>query len=105
MGPEGGGGGAEGIAGTVAETVEAVAGAVGVEVPIGPTFGRVDRGEEPVLEPTFEGRISGVMIEERRDTGELVMEDATKGDEEITLKVPGLERGRKGSATTSDGGR
>lgn len=105
MGPEGGGGGAEGIAGTVAETVEAVAGEVGVEVPIGPTFGRVDRGEEPVLEPTFEGRISGVMIEERRDTGELVMEDATKGDEEITLKVPGLERGRKGSATTSDGGR
>lgn len=89
------------VATAVQETVHTAAGAVGVDVP---TFGRLDTDGEPVPEPIFEGRISGVMVEERRDTGELVMEDKSKGDEDIKLKVPDIERGRKGSGTTSDGG-
>lgn len=103
MGEEGGIEG-EAIAAAAQETVETVAGATGLDVPIRPTFGRLDTDGEPVPESElkFEGRISGVMIEERRDTGELMMEDKTKGGGDIKLKAPDLERGRKGSGATGD---
>lgn len=83
------------IAEALEETAEAVAGAIGMEVPARPIFGNVDEDGDPVseLEPVFEGRISGVMVEERRDTGELFMEERTK--EDLTLKVPDIERGRR----------
>lgn len=89
------------IAEPLEETVETVAGAIGVEVPARPIFGNVSEDGDPVpepeleLEPVFEGRISGVMVEERRDTGELFMEERTKEPEDLTLKVPGIERGRR----------
>lgn len=100
----GGGGGGGGIAMAVQETAETAAGAAGLDVPIRPIFGRVGPDGEPEPEPEselkFEGRISGVMIEERRDTGELMMEDKTKGGGDIKLKAPDLERGRKGSGAS-----
>lgn len=78
------------IAGALEEAVASVE--VVSAVPI---FGNVDEGGDPVPEPepVFEGRISGVMVEERRDTGELFMEERTK--EDLTLKVPDIERGRR----------
>lgn len=86
-----------GVAEALEETMETAVGAVGVEVtpPERPGFGRLDEDGDMVPEATFEGRISGVMVEERRDTGELVTEDRTQGDEDLKLQVP--KRGKGGS--------
>lgn len=89
------------IAEPLVGTVETVVGVAGVEMPPAPVFGNVDEDGDPVPETTFEGRISGVMVEERTDTGELFMEERTKQVEDITLKVPDIERGRKGNESGS----
>lgn len=91
----------EAIAEPLGGTVETVAGATGVEVPLRPVFGNVDEDGDPVPETTFEGRISGVMVEERRDTGELFMEERTNQAKDLTLKVPDIEKGGKGNESGS----
>lgn len=86
------------VAAGLEEAVGTVIGAVGVEVLIRPNSGDL------VPEPAFEGRISGIMVEERRDTGELVTGDMTEGNENQSLKVPGTEKGRRGNETSSNYG-
>lgn len=85
LGPVAGGAVAEGLGETI-ETAVVPAVRTAVE-------------QEVEVEPVFEGRISGVMVEERRDTGELVAEDMT---EEGALKVPNGDgthrRGRSAGA-------
>lgn len=76
------------------ETLETAVGAVGVDVPslVRPSIGQFDEDGDLVPEATYQGRISGVMVEERRDTGELIAEDRTQ-DGDVTLKVP--QEGRR----------
>lgn len=60
----------------------------------------LDPDGDPTPEAMFEGRISGVMVEERKNTGELVTGEREDGTN--TLKIPNGDTGRRSSSSRHD---
>lgn len=60
----------------------------------------LDPDGDPAPEAMFEGRISGVMVEERKNTGELVTGEREDGTN--TLKIPNGDTGRRSSSSRHD---